>query len=99
MRTCSDLATHLYNILQQWSYTYDEMYIIFDLYGLQDSLKKKTRQRLTGVHKTVRYSMIAFLWEKVSMKKFFLDIHTKNELTSYLAQKIIVKYTSQLLLL
>lgn len=45
VQTCSDIADHFCDKLQQKTSTYDEVHVIFDRYDLPNSLKEKTRKR------------------------------------------------------
>ena len=91
VKTCLQLADHFIERFWEKYETYDEVHLVFDRYDIGDvSLKASTRERRLAGNKAVAYhitdtSSIA----KVSMKNLLAHVKTKDEMTTYLAEKIL----------
>ena len=49
IKNCTDLADHVLCAVQRQSYSYTEVYEVFDDYSVESSLTKTTRKCHTGV--------------------------------------------------
>ena len=67
---------------------FNEVWVIFDHWYIEESFKVGTRSGRTG-GETARYKIADDTCiEHLTTKKFLSDIHTKNELTKYLSKKL-----------
>ena len=91
VKTCLQLACHFIERFWEKYETHDEVHLVFDRYDIGDvSLKASTRERRLAGNKAVAYhitdtSSIA----KVSMKNLLAHVKTKDEMTAYLAERIL----------
>jgi hypothetical protein len=87
---CSDLANHFIDKHQQRYSEYDEVHLVFDRYDIGESLKTSTRERRLGGTKAVAYHITdTTSIARVSMHNLLAHIKTKDELTAYLAHKVL----------
>lgn len=92
--SCGDLAEHFVNAINSKSRPYSKCYVVFDQY-CQSSLKEITRQRRSGAklsrgteYKVDRNTRIK------DLNKFLSSTKTKELLTIFLAQQIVVNCTA-----
>ena len=92
IKTCADFGRYFCSIVAQKVRSYEEVHLIFDRYDLPLSLKEATRSRRQGstidlglVYQVTDTTHIA----NVSHRKFLAKSSTKDQLTVYLAQKVI----------
>lgn len=93
VKTCSDLADHFCTRIQQKGSRYKEVHVVFDRYDLPKSLKEATRKKRAGSQKSIIYQVADNTpLANVSMKKFLSHKSTKDQLTSYLSERVVQKY-------
>jgi len=87
---CADLANHFIERHWQRYSEYDEVHLVFDRYDIGDSLKTSTREKRLGGHKAVAYHITdTTSIPRVSMHNLLAHTKTKDELTAYLAHKVL----------
>ena len=88
---CSQLADQFTNRILERYKDADEVHLVFDRYDVT-SLKCATRDRRYGGQPVIAYHITdATNIAKVPLKRLLSHVKTKMELTSYLAEKVLVK--------
>ena len=90
VKTCAQLADHFTATLDSKCREYDKIHLAFDSYNLPTSLKEATRERRQGrkpatAHTSSQTAQIGM----VSAKQFLSSTATKDQLTVYLAKKVL----------
>ena len=86
--TCSQWAEHFIAILDRKTKEHSETHVVFDRYDIVSSLKEATRKRRQGGKPPTTFHVEDNTpIGKVSEKEFLSGIHTKDQLTVYLAKK------------
>ena len=87
-QNCCELARNFVSHLKRKCTQYDEIFIIFDRYDLENSLKEATRKsRLCGQTPTYYKITDATPTRKMKMKNLLSHDKSKDELTVYLSKK------------
>jgi len=90
IKTCAQWADHFTAILDSKCSDYDEVHLVFDHYDLRTSLKEFTHERRQGGKPVITYHVADNTpVGKVSAKQFLSSTTTKDELTVYLAKKVL----------
>lgn len=84
----SRLASSFLEIIRSMAAKYDEVRLVFDRY-INTSLKEKLRTKMTKGQSTYYHVKDNTLIQNISLKDFLSDISTKEELTEYLADKVV----------
>jgi len=85
MKTCQDFADSFLAITCNMDANYDEVRLVFDRY-MKTSLKEQVRTKGKSTYYHVKDTTLI---QNISLKDFLSDIHTKEELTEYLADKVV----------
>ena len=88
MKTCADFAESFLSIICNMAKDYDEVRVVFDRY-LTPSLKSQTRRKRNQRKTTYYHIKDNTLIKNIPLKDFLSDTRKKDELTKYLANKII----------
>ncbi len=88
MKTCQDFSGAFIQIVCNMAAQYDEVRLVFDRY-IKTSLKEQMRTKRTKGKSTYYHVKDNTLIQNISLKDFLSDIRTKDELTKYLAGKIV----------
>ena len=88
MKTCQDFADAFLQIVCNMAAQYDEVRLVFDQY-VKASLKEQMRTKRTKGKSTYYHVKDNTLIQNISFKNFLSDIRTKEELTKYLADKVV----------
>ena len=88
MKTCADFAESFISILCNMAKDFEEVRLVFDRY-IATSLKTQTRNKRTQKKTTYYHVKDNTLIKNVTLKDFLSDVRTKEELTEYLAQKVV----------
>lgn len=90
INTCSDIAIHFADLHWRKYADYNEVHLVFDRYDIQNSLKTSTRIRRQGRNIVVAYHITdTTSISRVSMNNLLAHTQTKDEMTAYLARKLI----------
>lgn len=69
---------------------YDEVHIVFDRYDIQNSLKTGTCTKRSGGHDAIAYRITdSTIILQLSMKRLLAHVSTKDQLSEFLAKKLI----------
>ena len=94
INTCEDLSNHFLKRLQTYYNSYDEVQVVFDRYNIPVSLENATRQkRLRGSESIAYHITDNTRINNITIKTLLPSVQTKEELTAYLANKIISRFT------
>ena len=88
IKTCLDFADEFIEILCSMTEGYNEVRLVFDRY-VNSSLKEQMRTKRTNGKSTYYHVKDTTLIQNISLKDFLSDIRTKEELTTYLAEKVL----------
>ena len=88
MKTCADFAESFLSIICYMTQEYDEVRVVFDRY-ISPSLKSQTRSKRAQRKTTYYHVKDNTLIKNISLKEFLSDSRTKEELTEYLANKVV----------
>ena len=91
IQTCLDLANHF--IERHWRKygEYDEVHLVFDRYDIGESMKASTRERRLGGRKAIAYHITdSTSIGKLSMSHLLAHESTKDALTAYFADKVLI---------
>ena len=94
IKTCADFADSFLSIICNMVNGFDEVRLVFDKY-ISTSLKSQMRIKRTKGKTTYYHVKDRTLIKNITLKDFLSDVRTKEELTEYLAQKILHHSRSQ----
>ena len=91
IETCDNLGdAFVQKLLKKYSGDkYDILYVVFDRYDIENSLKSSTRKRRQGGKEPTAYRISNNMKiTNISMKKLLSHVSTKHELSCFFAEKI-----------
>ena len=90
VKTCLHLGEKFVQRISNKYEVYDEVHIIFDRYDIQNSLKAATHTRRAGGHDSIVYRITDnTIISQLSMKRLLAHVSTKEQLSEFLAKKLI----------
>ena len=87
IKTCNDLSAHFIAFIQRKYDEYDELYIVFDKYGIPKSLKSATRHLRLGNSYPVAYHSTDTT--NISLRKLLSNTAKKDELTVFSSKELL----------